>query len=57
VAALLYARTMPSLRSSSGADLKVKPMLARRSAQDENDYTETIESNHKARQPQNNQKH
>jgi len=27
VASLLYAQTAPSLRSSSGADLKVKPML------------------------------
>jgi len=25
-----HAQTMPSLRSSSGADLKVKPMLAGR---------------------------
>jgi len=26
-----HAQTMPSLRSSSGTDLKVKPMLGRRS--------------------------
>jgi len=27
VASLLHAQTAPSLRSSSGTDLKVKPML------------------------------
>jgi len=27
VASLLYAQTAPSLRNSSGTDLKVKPML------------------------------